>query len=215
MQHAVDSLVDPFADPFAGQNQGAPRERRPLDGRHIPGEIGIWVFVLGDMLIFGLFFVVFLYERARNVELFQAAHAQMSLTFGAVNTLVLLTGSLFIVLGVEALRRGHARRGQRMVLLTLLCGAAFVCSKYLEYSGKLAAGETPSANVFFMYYFVFTGIHLVHLLLGMGFLTVMYRISKKPALADRDIAHIEAGACFWHLVDLLWIVLFALLYLVR
>jgi nitric oxide reductase NorE protein len=209
-------LPDPFADPFARQASGASRERRPRgDGRHIPGEIGIWVFVLGDMLIFGLFFIVFLYERARHVALFEQAHGHMLLAFGAVNTLVLLTGSLFVVLGVGAIRRGDARYGQRMILLTLLCGAAFVVSKYLEYSGKLAAGETSSANVFYMYYFVFTGIHLVHLLLGVGFLAIMYRVAKKPVLGVRDVAHIEVGACFWHLIDLLWIVLFALLYLVR
>lgn len=206
---------DLFADPFAGQASGARRERRPRSGGHIPGEIGIWVFVLGDMLIFGLFFVVYLHARNRDIALFERAHATMSLTFGAVNTLLLLTGSLFAVLGVGALRRGFSRQGRRMTLLTLLCGAAFVVSKYLEYSGKVAAGQVPSANVFYMYYFIFTGIHLVHLLLGMAFLAVMHRIARKPVLTGRDIAHLEAGACFWHLVDLLWIVLFALLYLMR
>jgi nitric oxide reductase NorE protein len=204
---------DPFADPFAGQASRARRERRPRSSGHIPGEIGIWVFVLGDMLIFGLFFVVYLHARNRDIALFEQAHATMSLTFGAVNTLLLLTGSLFVVLGVDALRRGLP--GKRMILLTLLCGAAFVVSKYLEYTGKVVGGQVPSANVFYMYYFVFTGIHLVHLLLGMAFLAVMYRIARKPVLAGRDIAHLEAGACFWHLVDLLWIVLFALLYLMR
>ncbi|WP_250282549.1 MULTISPECIES: cytochrome c oxidase subunit 3 family protein [unclassified Frankia] len=211
---SVPSGMDPFVDPFASRTARAP-QWRPRGGGRVPGEIGIWVFIFGDMLVFGLFFGVFVHERSRSTELFEQAHETMNLTFGAVNTLLLLTGSMFVVLGLSALRGGASRPGSRMILVTLLCGAGFVLNKYLEYSDKIDAGHTPSANSFYMYYFVFTGIHLLHLLIGMIGLVIMYRIARKPVLEARDIRNLEAGACYWHLVDLLWIVLFALLYLMR
>jgi nitric oxide reductase NorE protein len=222
------SVRDPFADPFAGRPARAPGRHSgaPDPGRHpgeagrVPGEIGIWVFILGDMLIFGLLFVVFVYERSRSIPAFEQAHETMSLTFGAVNTVLLLTGSLFVVLGLGALRRGATVLGSRMFLLTLLCGAGFVVNKYLEYSDKIAAGHVPTTGGFYMYYFVLTGIHLLHLLLAMAAMAIMYRVARKPVPAGavprpEDLRLVEAGACFWHLVDLLWIVLFALLYLMR
>ncbi|WP_433518223.1 cytochrome c oxidase subunit 3 [Nonomuraea sp. CA-143628] len=202
------------ADPFAAKLPGAPGGRLRKPGR-VPGEIGIWVFIFGDLLIFALFFGVFVYERSRSAELFEQARESMSLTFGAANTLLLLTGSMFVVRGVTSLRHGASRSGSRMILVTLLCGAAFVVDKCLEYSSAIEAGHTPSANSFYMYYFVFTGIHLLHLLIGMVALVMMYRISGKPVLEDGDLRNLEAGACYWHLIDLLWIVLFALLYLMR
>ncbi|MGW0197158.1 cytochrome c oxidase subunit 3 [Nonomuraea sp. NPDC003201] len=181
----------------------------------MPGEIGIWVFIFGDLLIFALFFGVFVYERSRSAGLFEQAREHMNLTFGAGNTLLLLTGSLFVALGLNSLRHGASGPGSRMILVTLLCGSGFVVNKYLEYSNEIEAGHTPSTNGFYMYYFVFTGIHLLHLLLGMVALVIMYLIARKPALGSRDLRNLEAGACYWHLIDLLWIVLFALLYLMR
>ncbi|MFC4011171.1 cytochrome c oxidase subunit 3 family protein [Nonomuraea purpurea] len=206
--------VDPFADPFVSVPPMAPRRRHRELGR-VPGEIGIWVFIFGDMLIFALFFGVFVYERSRSAALFEQAREHMNLTFGAGNTLLLLTGSMFVVLGLNALRHGASERGARMILMTLLCGAGFVVNKVLEYSNEIQAGHTPSTNSFYMYYFVFTGIHLLHLLIGIVALAIMYLIARKPALVNRDVRNLEAGACYWHLIDLLWIVLFALLYLMR
>ncbi len=211
---SVPSATDPFADPFASHTARAPQSRPRGEGR-VPGEIGIWVFIFGDMILFGLFFGVFVYERSQSVELFEQAHETMNLTFGAVNTLLLLTGSMFVVLSLNTLRRGVSRLGSRMILVTLLCSAGFVFNKYLEYSSKIEAGHTPSTNSFYMYYFVFTGIHLLHLLIGMAGLVIMYRIARKPTLEAKDMRNLEAGACYWHLIDLLWIVLFALLYLMR
>ncbi|MEV6041425.1 cytochrome c oxidase subunit 3 [Nonomuraea sp. NPDC052116] len=202
------------ADPFASTPPKAP-ERRLREPGHVPGEIGIWVFIFGDLLIFALFFGVFVYERSRSAGLFEQAREHMNLTFGAGNTLLLLTGSLFVALGLNSLRHGASGPGSRMILVTLLCGFGFVVNKYLEYSNEIEAGHTPSTNGFFMYYFVFTGIHLLHLLLGMVALVIMYLIARKPALGSRDLRNLEAGACYWHLIDLLWIVLFALLYLMR
>jgi nitric oxide reductase NorE protein len=193
--------------------QAAPRGRE--GDRHVPGEVGIWILVFGDLVIFSLLFIAYLQERAAKVAVFEQARSTMSVTFGAVNTLLLLSGSMFVVLGVDSIRRGANRLGRRMILLTLLCGAIFAVSKYLEYSAKLEAGVTPATNPFYMYYFILTGIHMVHVVFGMGFLAVLYRIARKPVMTVRDVANIEAGGVFWHLVDVLWLALFALLYLMR
>jgi len=203
---------DPFGDPFPAQSVGAPQRR---SHGHIPGEVGIWVFIFGDMLAFSLFFSVFVHERAGNAAVFQHGRETLNLTFGAVNTLLLLTGSLFVALAMPAIRKGASGRARRLIVLAMGCGAGFVANKALEYSAKLDAGHTPDSSDFYMYFFGLTGIHLLHLLIGMLVLAIMWRICRKPVLDAGDVRYLEAGASYWHLVDLLWIVLFALLYLMR
>ncbi|MEV7085397.1 cytochrome c oxidase subunit 3 [Streptomyces sp. NPDC093085] len=206
-----ESFADPFVARAAPRGPAGPSR----GGGRTPGETGIWVFAFGDLLVFTVFFCVFVHERARAPEAFELGRRSLDLTFGTLNTLLLLTGSLSVVLGLHALRRGATRPGTRALLVTLVCGAGFVIDKYLEYAGAVQAGHTPSANAFFMYYFVLTGIHLVHLLIGMAGLGLMYRIARTPSPGPREIRLLEAGGCYWHLVDLLWIILFALLYLMR
>jgi nitric oxide reductase NorE protein len=116
---------------------------------------------------------------------------------------------------MRAARRHFDRMSSRMFALAIVCGLAFVFNKFLEYRDELSAGHTPTSNDFFTYFFVFTGIHLFHLLLGLVALVIMFRISRTPILDARDMRNLEAGASYWHLIDLLWIVLFALLYLLR
>jgi len=207
-----NAFADPFAEPLHRPASRAPRWR---SRGHVPGEIGIWVFILGDMLVFAVFFGVLVTERSQNAELFEHSRATLNLTFGAVNTLLLLTGSLFVALGVSAVRRQAVRQSTRLFALAFVCGSGFVFNKGLEYSAKFSEDHGPDANDFFMYFFMFTGIHLIHLLLGLLALALMWKISRKPALDARDVRNLEAGASYWHLIDLLWIVLFALLYLMR
>jgi nitric oxide reductase NorE protein len=210
-QHA-DAFADPFREPL---HRSTSRPPQPRSRGHVPGEIGIWVFIFGDMVVFSVFFGVFVVERSQSSELFEHSRETLDVTFGAVNTLLLLTGSLFVAQGVSAVRRRLVPQGGRLIALALLCGCGFVFNKALEYGAKLGAGHGPDANDFYMYFFMFTGIHLVHLLLGLVALAVMWKITRKPALDARDVRNLEAGASYWHLIDLLWIVLFALLYLMR
>jgi len=179
----------------------------------IPGEAGIWVFILGDMLMFAMFFGVFVYERANAVEVFNASRDTLNTTLGAVNTLVLLTSSLLVVLGVRAMRNQANRIAQRCFGGALACGLIFAFDKYLEWSDHIRTGLTPANNEFYMLFFVFTGIHFVHLLIGMGVLIFLWRLAARTDGAPRDMRALESGASYWHLVDLLWVVLFPLLYL--
>lgn len=181
----------------------------------IPGEVGVWVFVLGDLLVFGLFFSVYTYYRGLDPQLFAASQATLSQNYGALNTLILLFSSWFVVLGVIDAREGESRHAPRLFVLGFMCGLAFATVKFFEYRDKLNAGIGVSTNDFYMYYYIFTGLHLVHVLIGMGVLGFLWSLARKASRSEADIKMIESGGVFWHMVDLLWIVLFPLLYLMR
>lgn len=181
--------------------------------RHIPGELGIWLFVAGDLLVFTAFFVVIALGNREQTEVFVQSRATLDMWVGVLNTFLLLTGSWFVARGVEESRTDHRGAASRYLSLGILCGVLFLVNKSFEWGWKLHAGITPATNDFFMYFFVFTGIHMVHVLVGLGVLLVARSVSQRPVLRANNIRTIESGATFWHLVDLLWIVLFSLLYL--
>lgn len=183
--------------------------------KHLPGEPGIWVFILGDMVIFGLFFLTFAVYRQDDPALYGQSHSLLNQTYGLVNTLILLTSSWLVAMAVHLAREGIRRPVVPMLSLALLCGVAFCGVKVLEYGEKISAGIVLTTNDFFMFYYMFTGIHLVHVLIGMVVLIFMVTVSRRPEMGEREIAALEGGGVFWHLVDLLWIVLFCLFYLVR
>lgn len=182
---------------------------------HVPGEVGIWVFVLGDMLLeFSTIFGYFLYGRAKDPSLFAEGRATLSQQLGLVNTLILLTSSMFAVLGIQALRDGDRSGAARMFSWTRSLGFAFVAVKTLEYGNKFHAGLTPVTNAFYMYYFAATGLHLFHVLIGLAVLTHVLNGARRPRPRPNELRSAEVAATFWHMVDLVWIVLFPLLYLV-
>lgn len=181
----------------------------------IPGEVGVWVFILGDMLIFALLFAVFVYYRSADIALFSKAQRSLNQSFGVLNTRLLLTSSWFVVHAVEAARERRAPQARTLLGAAFGCGLGFMLVKYFEYGEKLAAGLTITTNDFFMYYTLLTGIHLLHVTLGMAVLAYLWaRLRVAPDLDD-PVTAIESGASFWHMVDILWIILFALVYLLR
>lgn len=190
----------------------------------MPGEEGIWLFILGDMMVFALFFLTFVYYRGADIALYVDAQRALNEWFGLINTLFLLSSSWCVAMAIRAIRRtaqggrkadGAGGHATRLVGFAMLLGAAFVVLKIVEYREKFASGITVLTNEFFMFYFMFTGIHLVHVLIGMGVLTYLLVLSRKPVIDAADLRTFESGAAFWHLVDLLWVILFALLYLLR
>ncbi len=172
------------------------------------------MFVLGDMLLFSLFFGTFLYYRNEQIELFLEAQLLLNRHYGAVNTLLLLTSSWFIARAVGLYRIGNAAPAKQFIAFAFLCGLGFAVIKVIEFGEKFAAGITLNTNDFFMYYYMFTGIHFVHVLIGLGVLLLMWRTAGRTP-TQRSIMTLENGATFWHMVDLLWIVLFPLIYLLR
>ena len=188
-------------------------EEREVGARsRIPGESSMWFFVIGDLLIFGVYFVGYMYYRTRDSTLFLESQAKLNLDIGALNTVVLLTSSLFVALGTVAVRDGKTAGGVRLFGIALAIGATFPVLKMFEYVPEITAGLTPGTNLFFMYYFVMTGLHLCHVMLGLVILSFVIRDlrSGKPR-----ISFVETAATYWHMVDVLWLILFALLYLMR
>ena len=181
---------------------------------HLPGETGVWVFILGDMLMFAAFFIVFMSYRSEDVALYVNSQHTLNQHFGALNTFFMLTSSWCVAVAVEAGRAGWQARAQTWLLGAMACALCFVGVKFCEYSEKIAAGFTLTTNDFFMYYFMLTGLHLMHVLLGLGVLCYLW-FSMLAAPSAASMRTLESGASFWHMVDILWIVLFALLYLLR
>lgn len=181
---------------------------------HLPGEAGVWVFILGDMLMFAAFFIVFLFYRGEDVALFVRSQHTLNQHLGALNTFFMLTSSWCVAVAVETARRARPAGAQRWLLAGMACALGFVVVKFFEYREKILAGHTLTSNDFFMYYFMLTGLHLMHVLLGLGVLAYLWFSLRAPS-ADSSLRTLESGASFWHMVDILWIVLFALLYLVR
>jgi len=182
--------------------------------RRIPGESGTWVFLFGDMVVFGVFFVTFMVERAKAPEVFDIARKTLHVGVGVTNTLVLLTSSLCVVIALGAMRSGMKAIAAKALYAAIGCGLAFVGLKVFEYVALASAGHGPGANHFYLYYFILTGLHLLHVFIGLGVLALLITQTRRAELSVTRLALVEGGACFWHLVDLLWIFLFALLYLV-
>ena len=181
---------------------------------HLPGEEGVWVFIGGDLVMFTLLFVVFLDMRADQLAVFTEGRAQLNQDWGLVNTLLMLTSSWFVATAIQAARRQLVAVTVRCFAGALACGLGFWIVKGFEYGEKLSAGMTITTNDFFMLYFIYTGLHLLHVTIGMGVLAGLIAYSRSGDFGPTKLRNLESGASFWHLVDLLWIVLFALLYLV-
>lgn len=178
----------------------------------IPGEPGVWVFVLGDMLIFGLFFSVYAYYRALDLETFREAQRALNPNFSAFNTLLLLISSWFVALAMTDIRERKGKLAPRLLVAAFSCGLGFAAVKTLEYSEILRSGIGITTNDFFMYYFIFTGLHLIHVVIGMGVLVFLIGLCRSEMSAN-DVKLMESGCIYWHMVDLLWIILFPLIYL--
>jgi nitric oxide reductase NorE protein len=170
------------------------------------------------MLIFAEMFWVYGYYRADHYEAFHAAQGMLIPAFGLAYTVILLTSSWFVVLAISAARQAQLELADKLVKVGLALGASFAVIKLIEYGTKFAQGLTPLTNDFFMFFFLMTFVHLLHASVGLGVLAYMRRrIRALPVgFVGRDLQDmrvIEVCGIYWHMVDLLWIVLFALFYL--
>lgn len=181
--------------------------------RRLPGVDGVWVFIGADAVIFAILFMSFMQDRLKDPSLFEASRQTLNLHLGGLDTLILLTSSWLVALAVQAIKRDHLDRVAGYLLGGVLTGLMFVVSKSVEYFQKFADGITPATDAFYMWYFTLTGIHLAHVLLGTSLLTFLWIKARRATYSSTHRVVPECVASFWHLVDLLWIVLFPLLYL--
>jgi nitric oxide reductase NorE protein len=183
--------------------------------RRLPGNLIIWAFILAEMLIFAVLFASYAFDRAKNVEMFNFCQQSLDRNAGAINTLLLVTASWFVVLAVQAAHRDDSRTASRNIALGFLCGAGFLAIKVFEYAAKFGAGIFFSSNTFYKFYFGLTFFHFMHVILGMVVLAILWMKTRQGAYSSRDAHGLESGAVYWHMVDLLWIVLFPLVYVMR
>lgn len=183
--------------------------------KRIPGDELIWMFLLGDMICFALFFALYSYTKLSQHELFAASQQALNLHTGSLNTLLLLASSWFVVLAVKAARRQMIGACRWLLLPAFLCGSGFALIKAYEYQEKAAAGINFLTNDFYLFYYLITGMHFAHVLLGLPLL-LYFAFAIRPGRIDaKTMNNLESSAIYWHMVDLLWIVIFPLIYLVQ
>jgi nitric oxide reductase NorE protein len=186
-----------------------------VEPRRLPGVDGVWVFIGADSVIFAILFLSFMQDRLKHPALFEASRHTLNMHLGGIDTLILLTSSWSVALAVQAMKRDQIDREPRLLLGGAVTGLMFMVSKSVEYFQKFAHGITPGTNPFYMWYFTLTGIHLAHVAAGTSLLTYLWVRSRRGTYDHLHRAVPESVASFWHLVDLLWVVLFPLLYLMR
>jgi len=172
--------------------------------------------VLGDLIIFGSYFLIFMVHRAMAPEEFLEAQQHLNLTVGVLDTLVLLTSSWFMARSVTAARGGDHDAAVRLTYLGGACGALFIGIRAYEWSTKIAEGHTlggSPSDESFNFYYMLTGVHLFHVTLGLLIMGIVVRELRDPR--KRRMSMVESGATYWHMVDLLWVIIFGLLYVMR
>ncbi len=181
--------------------------------RFVPGQPDMWAFVLFETLVFTGYFGVYLFYRARSPERVLQSQGHLDLRIGVLNTLVLLLSSWSVARCVQSSRAGDYRAALRDVYITAAFAAVFLFFKVFEWARLVHAGNGLATNDFFTYYFFLTGIHFVHLLIGFVALGVAVYQLRSPARRSQEL--VETCATYWHTVDFLWVLIFALLYVVR
>jgi cytochrome c oxidase subunit 3 len=200
-------------------------ERAYAEGRdRVGARFGMWLFLFTEVLLFGGMFLVYAVYRQVNRDAFRTAGMEMNVTLAAVNTIILLTSSLTVALSISAIKRGMKTRSALLQAVTVILGTVFLLNKYFEWSDHIRQGLYPDspellamshgAILFFGLYYVMTGIHALHVLIGAGVLVFVLILTLRDRVISTDCVKLENAGLFWHLVDIIWIYLFPLFYLI-
>jgi len=181
--------------------------------QRLSGDLAMWFFILAELSVFAIFFIGFAVAEQLNSEMFSAGKAKLHQMSGLVNTIALITSSLFVVLSVDALKKHKASRCWQYLLIANAFAVVYLIVKGLEYQSLFNQEIDIETNTFFTLYFLITMFHFMHVLLGMVILIfMMVRVANRQY--QLNISGFESGACYWHMVDLLWIILFPLIYVI-
>lgn len=181
----------------------------------LPGDFAIWMFIFMELLVFGIFFIVYAVMRLENIELFNHYQLTLNSELGAANTLLLITSSYFVVRSIDAIRQNDISRCITWLYLALAGGVGFLILKSVEYVAIFSEGINLTTNIFYMFYLSLTMFHYLHVILGLIILVAIVVKAKRGAYNAENHVGIETGASYWHMVDLVWIVLFPLVYIIR
>lgn len=191
---------------------------------YVGAKMGMWLFLFTELLLFGGLFVLYSTTLERFPVEFHNAGKELDVVMGTLNTVVLITSSLTAVLAVAALQKGNDRLARLMILATIVLAAVFLVDKYFEWSAKFHHGIYPGSEqlaqgppgraAFFALYYTMTGLHGIHVVLGMGVFVWILSLMRRGRVSSADNVALENAGLYWHLVDLIWIYLFPLFYLI-
>jgi cytochrome c oxidase subunit 3 len=189
-------------------------------------KIGMWLFIFTELLLFGVLFVIYAVYRYMNHSAFAMAAEELDVFVGAVNTIILLISSMTIAMSTTALQKKNRSFTLLLLGTTLVLGLVFMVNKYFEWGGKFGHGIFPGSEylienfsqgeiLYFGLYFIMTGLHALHIIIGLVLISVvMWKVYTGKVHADRPVL-LENSGLYWHLVDLIWIFLFPLFYLIN
>ncbi len=191
----------------------------------VGSRIGMWLFLFTELILFGGMFIVYAVYRFKFPSEFSLAAKELDTFVGTVNTLILLTSSLTVAMSITAIQQDRKRLSLVLVGMTVLLAGAFLVNKYFEWAHKFAHGIYPGSPelaakpqgeiLYFGLYFVMTGLHGLHVIIGMIVLAFMMVFVWRGSINRTSFVKLEAGALYWHLVDIIWIFLFPLFYLIH
>jgi nitric oxide reductase NorE protein len=174
----------------------------------------MWFFILAELTVFALFFIGFAVSEQLNKEMFSQGKAQLHQTAGLINTLALITSSFFVALALNVMHKKKAKQAVWLLLTAKAFAIIYITVKIWEYLSLFDQDITIETNTFFTLYFLITAFHLMHVLLGMVILAFIAHSAWRDKYQDKDLAGFESGSSYWHMVDLLWIILFPLIYVI-
>jgi cytochrome c oxidase subunit III len=187
-------------------------------------KLGMWLFIFTELLLFGGLFIVYSVYRFRNAQAFSIAANELDVTVGTLNTVILLISSMTIAMAITAIQKKDKRTTLLLIVTTILLALAFLVNKYFEWSGKISHGLYPGSPMleelgqgdvlFFGLYYFMTGLHALHIIVGMVILGFVFVFVLKDRLTFDNFQLLENGGLYWHLVDIIWIFLFPLFYLI-
>lgn len=200
---------------------------RDADHQFDASKLGMWIFLVNEILFFGGLFMAYIVFRSWYPELFQQAALQLDTTMGAINTVVLIGSSLTVALAIRSAQTDNMRGLQVNLLITILLACTFMVIKGFEYAHKFELGifpanyytfegiDHPQAGIFFGIYYIMTGVHALHVLVGIGVIFWIFLRARRGEFGSHYYTPVEITGLYWHLVDLIWIFLFPLLYLIE
>ncbi|WP_445710424.1 cytochrome c oxidase subunit 3 [Flavobacterium sp.] len=176
-----------------------------------PGGILMWIIIFLELITFGMALVAFVYYGAEEPEVFHQSKLQLNPTIGAINTVFLLTSGLFVANAIHFYKEGNIKKTTFFFKLAMLGGLLFLLLKSFEYYTRITHGITLDTNTFFSFYWMLTGFHIIHVLIGLILLFITERnISKNKS----ELEDVEATAAFWHMCDIIWLLLYPTIYLI-
>jgi len=183
--------------------------------RRLPGDLAMWFFILAELTVFAILILAFAVTQVLNPELFSQSRAALDSSMGLALTLSLLTSGLFAALAVEQVRAARPGRGALLLVAALATSCVYVVLKLNEYGHLSSMGLGLEHNTFFTLYWILTGFHFLHVLLGMVILGWMAMRCQRGLYTAANCAGLESGVLYWHMVDMVWVLLFPLVYVIN